>query len=137
MTDMPAPSPIVDNDLQAHIQRVTEAAARAIASLDQVSGDAAGQVAQSAAAYFDSVSQLALASHGVLLKRMTEELVEQHAAKAAEDALGILVSDVLLGAAAAVAAAVGAIEAESAGFAIDRIDQNIAKYTALLQERGG
>lgn len=134
MTDTPAPPPTAE--LQAHIQRVTEAAARAIASLDRVSGDAAGQVAQSAAAYFDSVSQLALASHGVLLKRMSEELVQQHSAQAAEDALGLLASDVLAGAAAAVAAAAGAIEAESASFAIDRIDQSIAKYTSLLQKHG-
>jgi len=136
MTDTPAPLPTADGDLQAHIQRVTEAAARAIASLDQVSGDAAGQVAQSAADYFDSVSQLALASHSVLLKRLSEEMVQQHTAQAAEDALGLLASDVLASAAAAVAAAAGAIEAESASFAIDRIDQSIAKYTSLLHKHG-
>ncbi|MBH8889153.1 hypothetical protein I5J98_31105, partial [Pseudomonas aeruginosa] len=41
------------------------------------------------------------------------------------------------GAAAAVAAAAGAIEAESASFAIDKIDQSIAKYSETLASRGG
>ncbi|MBG6741257.1 hypothetical protein I5I90_34035, partial [Pseudomonas aeruginosa] len=38
---------------------------------------------------------------------------------------------------AAVAAAAGAIEAESASFAIDKIDQSIAKYSETLASRGG
>ncbi|MDO5954011.1 hypothetical protein QCC43_28860, partial [Pseudomonas aeruginosa] len=37
----------------------------------------------------------------------------------------------------AVAAAAGAIEAESASFAIDKIDQSIAKYSETLASRGG
>ncbi|MBG6646980.1 hypothetical protein I5I83_18040, partial [Pseudomonas aeruginosa] len=36
-----------------------------------------------------------------------------------------------------VAAAAGAIEAESASFAIDKIDQSIAKYSETLASRGG
>jgi hypothetical protein len=96
---------------------------------------AAGLVAQSAAAYFDGVSKLALASQGILLKDMTESLVKQEVTKAAEDALGVLATDVMMGAAAAVAAAAGAMEAESASFAIDRIDQSIAKYADLLANR--
>ncbi|MBI8420789.1 hypothetical protein JEZ19_31720, partial [Pseudomonas aeruginosa] len=43
----------------------------------------------------------------------------------------------LLGAAAGVAGAAGAIEAESASFAIDKIDQSIAKYSETLASRGG
>ncbi|MBH8734312.1 hypothetical protein I5J72_19880, partial [Pseudomonas aeruginosa] len=43
----------------------------------------------------------------------------------------------LRGPAAAVAAAAGAIEAESASFAIDKIDQSIAKYSETLASRGG
>ncbi|MEG3790741.1 hypothetical protein V1318_11495 [Lysobacter sp. CCNWLW3] len=94
---------------------------------------AAGLVAQSAAAYFDGVSKLALASQGILLKEMTQNLVENQLEKAAEDALGVLATDILMGAAAAVAAAAGAMEAEAASFAIDRIDQSISKYAAVLQ----
>ncbi|MCO4071918.1 hypothetical protein FA089_17005 [Pseudomonas aeruginosa] len=48
-----------------------------------------------------------------------------------------LATDLLMGAAAAVAAAAGAIEAESASFAIDKIDQSIAKYSETLASRGG
>ncbi|WP_249041002.1 hypothetical protein, partial [Marilutibacter maris] len=102
---------------------------------DMMISQAAGLVAQSAAAYFDGVSKLALASQGVLLKDMTEALVSQQLEKAAEDAVGVLATDVMMGAAAAVAAAAGAMEAESASFAIDRIDQSIAKYADLLANR--
>ncbi|MBG4674229.1 hypothetical protein I5F73_33305, partial [Pseudomonas aeruginosa] len=41
------------------------------------------------------------------------------------------------GAAAAFPGAAGAIEAESASFAIDKIDQSIAKYSETLASRGG
>ncbi|MCI2263396.1 hypothetical protein [Xanthomonas indica] len=71
---------------------------------------APGLVAQSAAVYFDGVSKTALASQSVLLKNLAENRMEQ----AAEDALGVLATDVLVGAAAAVAAAAGALETESA-----------------------
>ncbi|WP_267111219.1 hypothetical protein [Xanthomonas sacchari] len=84
---------------------------------------AQGLVAPSAAVYFDGVSKTALASQSVLLKNLAENKSEQ----AAEDALGVLVTDVLVGAAAAVAAAAGALEADSAGLPIDKIDQSIAK----------
>ncbi|WP_255424014.1 hypothetical protein [Xanthomonas sp. SI] len=96
---------------------------------------AAGLVAQSAAVYFDGVSKMALASQGVLIKQMTENLAENKLEQAAEDALGVLATDVLVGAAAAVAAAAGALEAESASFAIDKIDQSIAKYADLMRGR--
>ncbi len=99
---------------------------------DMMISQASGLVAQSAAAYFDGVSKLALASQSVLLKKMTEELVAGNLEKAAEDALGALATDVMMAAAAAVAAAAGAIEAESASFAIDKIDQSIAKYSSAL-----
>jgi hypothetical protein len=96
---------------------------------------ASGLIAQSSAAYFDGVSKLALASQGILLKQMTENLVKDNLAGAAEDALGVLATDVLLGAAAAVAAAAGALEAESASFAIDKIDQSIARYSDVMRSR--
>ena len=104
---------------------------------DMMISQAAGLVAQSAAAYFDGVSKLALASQGVLLKDMTENLVNQQLERAAEDAIGVLATDVMMGAAAAVAAAAGAIEGAAAEFAIDHIDQSIAKYAELLGNRRG
>lgn len=102
---------------------------------DMMISQASGLVAQSAANYFDGVSKLVLASQGVLLKQMTQALAEQNLTQAAEDALGIVATDLLMGAAAAVAAAAGAMEAESASFAIDRIDQSIAKYSSVLAAR--
>ncbi len=98
---------------------------------------ASGLVAQSAASYFDGVSKIALASQAILLRQMTQNIAENKLAQAAEDALGALATDLLMGAAAAVAAAAGAIEAESASFAIDKIDQSIAKYSETLASRSG
>jgi hypothetical protein len=98
---------------------------------------ASGLVAQSAANYFDGASKLALASKGVLLKNMTEKLVAEDIKGAAEDALGVLITDLLVGTAAAVAAAAGAIEGEAAHFALDKIDQSLNKYQALLDKRRG
>ncbi|MGO1002406.1 hypothetical protein [Lysobacter sp. CA196] len=135
MTDLPNTPPAGETDIREQIQTITEAAERAIAALHSVSGDAAGQVAQSAAAYFDGVTKLALASQGPLMRQMTQDLVESSMEQAAEDALATLANDILMGAAAAVAAAAGAMEAESASFAIDRIDQSIAKYSSLIQDR--
>lgn len=133
MDDKPIPASIIDANIQARTRDAADAAVQAIASLRRVSPDAADLVAQSAAAYFDGISKVALASQAVLLKQMTQELTEHATHQAAEDALGILATDILMGAAAAVAAAAGAMEAESAEFAIDRIDQSIAKYASLLR----
>lgn len=135
MTDIANLSPAAKAELHAHIKTITESAEQALASLHLVSGDAANQVAQSAAAYFDGISKIALASQGVLMKQMTQDLAEQSMQQSAEDALGVLATDVLMGAAAAVAAAAGAMEAESASFAIDRIDENIAKYSSMIRDR--
>jgi hypothetical protein len=99
---------------------------------DMMITQASGLLAQSAAAYFDSVSKLALASKAVLLKNMTENIVAQKIVQAGEDALGALVTDLLVGSAAAVAAAAGAMEAESASFAIDKINHGIESYNDLL-----
>ena len=98
---------------------------------------ASGLVAQSAANYFDGASKLALASKSVLLKNMTEKLLQEDIKGAAEDALGVLITDLLVGTAAAVAAAAGAIEGEAAHFALDKIDQSINKYQSLLDRKGG
>ncbi|PYY89553.1 hypothetical protein DNK59_05520 [Pseudomonas sp. TKO26] len=102
---------------------------------DMMISQAAGLVAQSAAGYFDGVSKLALAAQAVLLKQMTENIVKENVKGAAEDALGVLATDLMVGAAAAVAAAAGAMEADAAGMAIDKIDASIAKYSATLANR--
>ncbi|MGC0151385.1 hypothetical protein ACPRNU_02855 [Chromobacterium vaccinii] len=97
---------------------------------------ASGLVAQAAANYFDGASKLAMASKSVLLKDMTEKFAKEDLKGAAEDALGILITDLLVGTAAAVAAAAGAIEGEAAHFALDKIDQSLSKYQDLLDKRG-
>ncbi|WP_238943832.1 hypothetical protein, partial [Pseudomonas sp. BIS1] len=60
---------------------------------------ASGLVAQSAASYFDGVSKIALASQAILLRQMTQNIAENKLAQAAEDALGALATDLLMGAA--------------------------------------
>jgi hypothetical protein len=95
---------------------------------------ASGLLAQSAASYFDGVSKLALASKSVLLKQMTENIAEQKIVQAGEDALGALVTDLMVAAAAAVAASAGAMEAKSANFAIEQINQGIKSFNDLRQQ---
>ncbi|MGZ0703641.1 hypothetical protein [Pseudomonas piscis] len=102
---------------------------------DMMISQAAGLVAQSAAGYFDGVSKLALAAQAVLIKQMTENIVKENVKGAAEDALGVLATDLMVGAAAAVAAAAGAMEADAASDAIDKIDASIAKYADTLANR--
>jgi hypothetical protein len=102
---------------------------------DMMIAQASGLSAQAAAGYFDGVSKLALASKAVLLKQMTENIGAQKMVQAGEDALGALVTDLLVGSAAGVAAAAGAMEAESVSFAIDKIQQSIENYSGLLGDK--
>lgn len=128
-------SKIVQAVRLSNAETMAYAPSQIVIGSDMLISQAAGLVAQSAAVYFDGVSKMALASQGVLIKQMTENLAENNLEQAAEDALGVLATDVLVGAAAAVAAAAGALEAESASFAIDKIDQSIAKYADLMRGR--
>ncbi|MBN7134902.1 hypothetical protein A7A76_09030 [Lysobacter enzymogenes] len=121
----------------SNAETASYAPAQIATTADMLISQAAGLVAQSAAVYFDGVTKIALASQGVLMKQMTEDIVADQPKKAAEDALGILATDVFMAVAAAVAAGAGAMEAESAKFAIDSIDQSIAKYASVLQNSGG
>lgn len=96
---------------------------------------ASGLVAQSAASYFDGVTKLALASQGVLLRQMTENIVKDDLAAANESALGALHTHLLVGGAAAVAAASGVLDAENVDQALERINQSIARFSGGLAER--
>ncbi|MGY4661348.1 hypothetical protein ACVWZ9_002142 [Pseudomonas chlororaphis] len=129
-------SQIVEAVQFTNAQTFSYAPAQIAIAPDMMISQAAGLVAQSAAGYFDGVSKLALAAQAVLLEQMTKNIVENHPEKAAEDALGALATDLLVGAAAAVAAAAGALEATAAGIAIDKIDESIAKYSNTLANRG-
>ncbi len=96
---------------------------------------ASGLVAQAGANYFDGASKLALASKSILLKDMTEKFAKENLKGAAEDALGILITDLLVGTAAAIAAAAGAIEGEAAHLALDKIDKSLDKYQDLMGKK--
>jgi hypothetical protein len=138
MTNAPAPptdalnSQIVQAVTLTNAETASYAPSQIATAPDMMISQASGLVAQSAANYFDGVSKIALASQAVLLKQMTENIAKQNLAGAAEDALGALVTDLLMGAAAAVAAAAGAIEGEAASFAMDKIDASLTKYSSLL-----
>ncbi|OLF56397.1 hypothetical protein [Pseudomonas chlororaphis] len=128
-------SQIVEAVQFTNAQTFSYAPAQIAIAPDMMISQAAGLVAQSAAGYFDGVSKLALAAQAVLLEQMTKNIVANQPEKAAEDALGALATDLLVGAAAAVAAAAGAMEATAAGVAIDKIDESIAKYSSTLANR--
>jgi hypothetical protein len=96
---------------------------------------ARGLVAQSAASYFDGATKLALASQGVLLRQMTESIVSNNLDVATESALGALNTHLLVGGAAAVAAASGVLDAEGVNQALERINQSIAQFSAIAAER--
>ncbi|MBP5073019.1 hypothetical protein HUS84_03175 [Pseudomonas chlororaphis] len=128
-------SQIVEAVQFTNAQTFTYAPAQIAIAPDMMISQAAGLVAQSAAGYFDGVSKLALAAQAVLLQQMTQNIIDEKLPQAAEDALGALATDLLVGAAAAVAAAAGAMEAEAAGVAIDKIDESIAKYSSTLANR--
>jgi hypothetical protein len=119
----------------ANAETATHAPEQIAVPTDLMISQASGLLAQSAASYFDGVSKLALASKAVLLKQMTENITAQKIVQAGEDALGALVTDLLVGSAAAVAAAAGAMEAESASFAIDKINHSIESYSDLLSNK--
>ncbi|MCD5361111.1 hypothetical protein [Chromobacterium aquaticum] len=54
-----------------------------------------------------------------------------------EDALGVMVTDLLLSSTAKVAEAAGPLAGESAKFAIDRVDQSLERYQDLLERNKG
>ncbi len=123
----------------ANAETASYAASQIAIDADMVISQSAALASQSALSYFDGVSKLALASQAVLIKEMTQSLAK--GAAGAPDALvqglGVLATDIMVAAAAAVAAATGAMEGEAAGFAMDKIDQSISKYVELLDRSQG
>lgn len=137
MSDTLIDSRFAGADIQAKTKEAADAAVQALESLHGVSPAAAGLVAHAAAAYFDGISKLALISQAILLKKMAGDAPpDTSRQQAVEDALGVLATNHFMDTAAAIAAAIGALEAESAHGAIDQIDQSIAKYAELLRMRG-
>lgn len=98
-----------------------------------MTSQAPDRIRQAMAAYFDGVSKITLASQALLLKQMNESLDGNDPGATAEDALHTLATDMFLGAAAALAAAVGALAAEAATLDIDEINKGVAKHIAALR----
>lgn len=96
---------------------------------DQMIGQAAGLAAQASAQYFDSMTKIIMASQSVMLKKMAENVAAGNLVTAAEDGLVIAETELLLAAAMAVAAAGGAMEAESASFGISKINESVQART--------
>ncbi|QBF31191.1 hypothetical protein CFI11_08155 [Thalassococcus sp. S3] len=104
---------------------------------DQMIGQAAGLAAQASAQYFDSMTKVVMASQSVMLKKMAENVASGELMQAAEDGLVIAETELLLAGAMAVAAAGGAMEAESASFGISKINESVQARTANAKAKGG
>lgn len=97
---------------------------------------AGGMVAQAAANYFEATTSLAIAGKSVLMKDLAQKTVDENVAGMAMDAVGLLLTDLFVATAAIVAGAAEAIEGEAANVALDRIDESLQKYQALLDKKG-
>ncbi|WP_244130347.1 hypothetical protein [Burkholderia sp. BCC0044] len=97
---------------------------------------AGGMVAQAAANYFEATTSLAIAGKSVLMKDLAQKTVDEDVKGMAMDAVGLLLTDLFVATAAIVAGAAEAIEGEAASVALDRIDESLQKYQALLDKKG-
>ncbi|MDN7933338.1 hypothetical protein QZM52_18795 [Burkholderia metallica] len=97
---------------------------------------AGGMVAQAAANYFEATTSLAIAGKSVLMKDLAQKTVDENVRGMAMDAVGLLLTDLFVATAAIVAGAAEAIEGEAASVALDRIDESLQKYQALLDKKG-
>ena len=97
---------------------------------------AGGMVAQAAANYFETSTSLAIAGKSVLMKDLAQKTIDEDVKGMAMDAVGLLLTDLFVATAAVVAGAAEAIEGEAASVALDRIDESLQKYQALLDKKG-
>ncbi|WP_186263172.1 hypothetical protein [Burkholderia gladioli] len=97
---------------------------------------AGGMVAQAAANDFEASTSLAIAGKSVLMKDLAQKTVDENVPGMAMDAMGLLLTDLFVATAALVAGAAEAIEGETASIALDKIDESLQKYQALLEKKG-
>ncbi len=97
---------------------------------------AGGMVAQAAANDFEASTSLAIAGKSVLMKDLAQKTVDENVPGMAMDAMGLLLTDLFVATAALVAGAAEAIEGEAASIALDKIDESLQKYQALLDKKG-
>jgi hypothetical protein len=104
-------------------QAIDAAPAMIVTPADQMIGQAAGLAALSSAQYYDSMTKIVLAAQTRILQKITQDVVDEKYLPALEDSGILAVTEVLLAGAMAVAAAGGAMEAASAGFAIGQLNK--------------
>lgn len=109
----------------------TQAPAQVTVPKEMMLGQAGALAAQSGSAYFDSVSKLAIASKSVLLKDMTKSIAEENMKKAVEDAVGILVNDIMVSSAASIAAMTGALKPEAVQIATEQVNKSLELVNKL------
>ncbi|MCA7973567.1 hypothetical protein LGM42_27250 [Burkholderia sp. AU39826] len=97
---------------------------------------AGGMVAQAAANYFEATTSLAIAGKSVLMKDLAQKTIDENVKGMAMDAVGLLLTDLFVATAAIVAGAAEAIEGEAASVALDKIDESLQRYQALLDKKG-
>ncbi|MCA8323026.1 hypothetical protein [Burkholderia cepacia] len=97
---------------------------------------AGGMVAQAAANYFEASTSLAIAGKSVLMKDLAQKTIDENVRGMAMDAVGLLLTDLFVATAAVVAGAAEAIEGEAASIALDKIDESLQRYQALLDKKG-
>ncbi|WP_230943848.1 hypothetical protein [Burkholderia anthina] len=97
---------------------------------------AGGMVAQAAANYFEATTSLAIAGKSVLMKDLAQKTIDEDVKGMAMDAVGLLLTDLFVATAAIVAGAAEAIEGEAASVALDKIDESLQRYQALLDKKG-
>ncbi|MBZ5788627.1 hypothetical protein K8353_00745 [Burkholderia contaminans] len=97
---------------------------------------AGGMVAQAAANYFEATTSLAIAGKSVLMKDLAQKTIDENVGGMAMDAVGLLLTDLFVATAAIVAGAAEAIEGEAASVALDKIDESLQRYQALLDKKG-
>lgn len=104
-------------------QAVDAAPAMIVTPADQMIGQAAGLAALSSAQYYDSMTKVVLAAQTRILQKVAQDVVDGNDVTALEDSGILAVTEILLAGAMAVAAAGGAMEAASAGFAIGQLNK--------------
>jgi hypothetical protein len=104
-------------------QAIDAAPAMIVTPADQMIGQAAGLAALSSAQYYDSMTKVVLAAQTRILQKIAQDVVSGQEMTALEDSGILAVTEILLAGAMAVAAAGGAMEAASAGFAIGQLNK--------------
>ncbi|WP_189412844.1 hypothetical protein [Neogemmobacter tilapiae] len=123
-TDTSALNQSVVQSIQfTNAQAIDAATAMIVTPADQMIGQAAGLAALSSAQYYDSMTKVVLAAQTRILQKITQDVVDENYLPALEDSGILAVTEILLAGAMAVAAAGGAMEAASAGFAIGQLNK--------------